>query len=111
MGVEGIPRGFVKKHIHENKETSTLRYSDRSWPVKMSKNNSRNRVAYFTAGWSAFARETCLRAGDVCVFELIDENDIVFDVSIFGSAGKYLILLLIEMNTGSVALGPPARPI
>lgn len=109
--MQKIPLGFVKKHIHENKETATLRYSNKLWAVKIIWSSSYNHAASFSAGWPAFARETRLRSGDVCVFELIDENDTVFNVSTFDSAGKYLILLLIEMNTVSVALGSLARPI
>ncbi|XP_056166535.1 B3 domain-containing transcription factor VRN1-like [Syzygium oleosum] len=85
-GKLSIPCEFVKKHIHENKEIATLRYLDRSWPVKIIRSYRHNHAASFCAGWSAFAREPTLCVGDVCVFELIDENDTMFNISIFSSA-------------------------
>ncbi|XP_010065662.2 B3 domain-containing transcription factor VRN1 isoform X1 [Eucalyptus grandis] len=82
-----VPGQFVRQHIQENKKEGTLRYSDRSWPVKLSRYTRGIRV-FFSAGWRAFARETHLCEGNVCVFELIDRDDVVFKVSIFSSGGK-----------------------
>lgn len=86
MHLQNVPDGFIKQHIRESKGTATLRYSDRSWLVKLLK--CKNRLASFSAGWSAFARETRLCIGNACVFELIDRDDVVFKVSIFSNGGK-----------------------
>ncbi|XP_056159272.1 uncharacterized protein LOC115669173 [Syzygium oleosum] len=78
----GVPDRFIRQHIQENKGTATLRYSDRSWPVKFLKYKNR-KLASISAGWTAFARETYLCVGNVYAIELIDREDNVFKVSIF----------------------------
>lgn len=87
--MQSVPVGFAKQHIQENKQIATLRYLDRLWPVKLVRSRGRaSGTLYlsFSAGWRAFARETHVRAGNVCVFELIDRDDTVFKVSILTGA-------------------------
>lgn len=89
-----VPVKFVKQHLHENKQVATLRNSDRSWPVKLIRSLGQARgdpALAFSTGWCAFARETDLRAGNVCLFELIDRDETVFKVSILRGAGNDLI--------------------
>lgn len=89
MNCLGVPVGFAKQHIQENQQTATLLYSDRSWTVKLVRSYGRTRQipgTFFSAGWGAFARETHVRAGNICVFELIDRNAAVFQVSISSGA-------------------------
>ncbi|XP_048134570.1 B3 domain-containing transcription factor VRN1-like isoform X2 [Rhodamnia argentea] len=84
-----VPVGFAKKHLQENKQMATLRYLDSLWPVKISRSPGWARGTMYLAlstGWRAFARETHLRAGYVCVFELIDRDETVFKVSILSGA-------------------------
>ncbi|XP_056159252.1 B3 domain-containing transcription factor VRN1-like isoform X2 [Syzygium oleosum] len=83
-----VPGQFAEQHIQKNKRKGTLRYSERSWPVNLSRYTQGTRV-FFSAGWPAFARETHMRVGNACVFELIDRDDVVFKVSIFSSGGRY----------------------
>ncbi|XP_056159243.1 B3 domain-containing transcription factor VRN1-like isoform X3 [Syzygium oleosum] len=83
-----VPGQFAEQHIKKNKRKGTLRYSDRSWLVNLSRYTKETRV-FFSAGWPAFARETHMRVGNACVFELIDRDDVVFQVSIFSSGGRY----------------------
>ncbi|KAL3730300.1 hypothetical protein ACJRO7_027326 [Eucalyptus globulus] len=85
-GKMNIPVGFARQYIQENREMATLRSSDGSWLVKLLR-TLRDHQACFSAGWTAFTRENCLRVGDVCMFELIDRDDVVFQVSICPSAG------------------------
>ncbi|KAK7270187.1 hypothetical protein RIF29_23147 [Crotalaria pallida] len=62
----------------ENKTVCVkLQLGQRSWHVKLlgSPNPSTRR---FSAGFSLFATESELRPGDICVFELISREDIVF---------------------------------
>ncbi|KAI3431041.1 uncharacterized protein J3R85_008105 [Psidium guajava] len=85
-----VPVGFAHQHIQENKQIATLLYSDRLWPVKLTRSPARaggRLYLSFSAGWRAFARETNLHAGDVCVFELIDRDDTVLKVSILSGGG------------------------
>ncbi|KAF8019553.1 hypothetical protein BT93_G0288 [Corymbia citriodora subsp. variegata] len=84
--LQTVPYQFIEQHVQENKGAATLRYSDRSWPVKLLR--CKNKLAFFSAGWIAFARETHLRAGNACIFELIDREDNLFKVSIFSNGGK-----------------------
>ncbi|XP_048135724.1 B3 domain-containing transcription factor VRN1-like [Rhodamnia argentea] len=82
-----VPRRFAEQHFEEFEGMVTLRYSDRSWPVKLLRLTHQTRVC-FSAGWAAFARETHLRVGNACVFELIDRDVVVFRVSIFENGGE-----------------------
>ncbi|XP_048135709.1 putative B3 domain-containing protein REM15 [Rhodamnia argentea] len=83
----GIPREFFRKHVQKNKQVATLRYSDRLWQVKL-RSYEHRKMTFLSTGWSSFVRETGLCARDVCVFELIDRDDIAFRVSIFTSDGR-----------------------
>jgi len=74
------------QHIRKIKEIAILRHLGRSWPVKL--RSCGHRGACFGSGWFRFLREARLRLGNVCVFELIDGEDIVFRVYIFNGAGK-----------------------
>ncbi|XP_058782152.1 B3 domain-containing transcription factor VRN1-like [Vicia villosa] len=70
--------------IIENKERYVILKNEKSsWNVKLlcSKKNSNKR--FLSAGWSLFARETGLQSGDVCVFELMNKEDLVFKVHVF----------------------------
>jgi len=92
--VQSIPGGFIKQHKLE-KQRATLRHANRSWSVRLGGSNGHVRGAlclFFSAGWRAFARETHLHIGDVCMFELIDRDDIVFEVSIL--SGEDLIYIV-----------------
>ncbi|XP_039161188.1 B3 domain-containing protein At3g17010-like [Eucalyptus grandis] len=81
-----VPCKFFRKHVQKNKQFVTLRYSDRSWQVKL-RSYEHRRMAFLSTGWSSFMRETGLHISDVCVFELIDRDDIMFRVSMFNNDG------------------------
>ncbi|XP_057426683.1 B3 domain-containing transcription factor VRN1-like [Lotus japonicus] len=68
--VENVDK-YVKLQIGE----------ERSWNVKLYRHSSNGH--YFSSGWSLFAMETELQPGDVCVFELINREDPIFEVHIF----------------------------
>ncbi|XP_056159254.1 B3 domain-containing protein REM13-like [Syzygium oleosum] len=99
----GVPCAFFRKHVQKNKQVATLRYSDRSWQVKLRSFEHRG-MAFLSNGWSLFVRATGLRVRDVCVFELIDRDDIVFRVSIFNSDG----LIEIEHSQCQESFSEPA---
>ncbi|XP_058782154.1 B3 domain-containing transcription factor VRN1-like [Vicia villosa] len=72
------------KGIIEDKEKYLILKNEKMlWNVKLlcSKKNSNER--FLSAGWSLFARETGLQSGDVCVFELMNKEDLVFKVHVF----------------------------
>ncbi|XP_048141069.1 B3 domain-containing transcription factor VRN1-like isoform X1 [Rhodamnia argentea] len=85
-----IPSEFFRKHVQRNKQIATLRYSDRSWYVKLRRHEPLD-MGCLSIGWSFFARETGLHVRDVCVFELVDRDNIVLRVSIFSSNGRIQI--------------------
>ncbi|CAL0316215.1 unnamed protein product [Lupinus luteus] len=77
MGVPNMDGYVEKKNM-----VVTLEHGGRSWKVKLlgSKNYACRR---FSAGWLLFASECELQPGDVCIFELVNTEDIVFKVHLF----------------------------
>ncbi|KAK7280570.1 hypothetical protein RJT34_25634 [Clitoria ternatea] len=73
----------MKDYINEKEEKYVkLEVGERSWDVKLlrSQNSSGCRLS---SGWSMFAAEIELLPGDVCVFEFISVQDLVFKVHVF----------------------------
>lgn len=66
-------------------EDATLKFQGRSWTAKFF-NYPNYYGGKFSTGWTTFAIDTSLSEGDVCVFELIKKNPMVFEVSIFRHA-------------------------
>ena len=78
---QNLPSGFIKKCKRGTTRTVMLQVANQSWPVKLL---VYPRASYkLSAGWSAFMKENTLKEGDVCVFELIKRDDVVFKVNIF----------------------------
>ncbi|MED6198367.1 hypothetical protein PIB30_065709 [Stylosanthes scabra] len=73
--------GYAGKEVKNVK----LENGDRLWPVKMLCCNKSYSSRCLSAGWNSFARETELKPGDVCVFELVNMQDLVFKVHVFAS--------------------------
>ncbi|XP_048231539.1 B3 domain-containing transcription factor VRN1 isoform X2 [Ricinus communis] len=73
-----MPYRFFTSHIERKAENIMLQVADRMWPVKL---RERSHTVEINGGWSAFSRSNSLKAGDVCVFELIKSN--VLNVIIF----------------------------
>jgi len=81
--MQSVGRSFFENHgisnysAEEEKEvTVTLEVGKISWKVKL---DSHWRL---TKGWCDFIRGCKLEVGDLCRFELIDEKNIVFKVTI-----------------------------
>ncbi|KAL5077292.1 hypothetical protein RYX36_016276 [Vicia faba] len=70
--------------IENTKKNVKLQIGSRSWNVKLLrccyKHKTERRIS---GGWSSFARESGLQPGDICIFELINKEDIVFKVHVF----------------------------
>ncbi|KAH7851381.1 hypothetical protein Vadar_010714 [Vaccinium darrowii] len=81
QGSMNIPSSFHNRYMEKDRHGATLVASDRSWPVKLVK--YRGNIRRFNRGWSTFCRDNMLQVDDVCIFELIEENDFVLKVSIF----------------------------
>ncbi|KAL5547268.1 hypothetical protein UlMin_006955 [Ulmus minor] len=85
-----MPYKFAKTYINKNESEIILRVSNGgSWSVHYI---TRERpfgspVAELCDGWKKFVQDNNLEVGDVCIFELINGNEISFRVSITQAAG------------------------
>ncbi|CAK8565807.1 unnamed protein product [Lathyrus sativus] len=78
------PRVPNLKGIIENKTTNVkLQIGKRSWNLKLLPSYNSKTHRCLSAGWSSFARESGVQPGDVCVFELINKEALVFKVHVF----------------------------
>jgi hypothetical protein len=76
------------KGVLENKEKNgVLQIGKRSWNVKLLCWYNHTKGRWLSSGWSLFAKESGLQPGDVCVFELINKEDLVFKVHVFKRVG------------------------
>ncbi|MED6146716.1 hypothetical protein PIB30_037161 [Stylosanthes scabra] len=71
----------MKDYIEDKREDVMLKVGKRQWQVKLLPCHNASRR--FSGGWSLFANENGLQAEDVCVFELINMEDLVFKVHVF----------------------------
>ncbi|XVF59517.1 hypothetical protein PTKIN_Ptkin07bG0282200 [Pterospermum kingtungense] len=81
-----VPRDFTTKYLKENSGDITLCTSDgKTWPASYFRYISCNKYtkAILYNGWREFMRDNKLEAGDVCVFELINQTEILLKVVIF----------------------------
>ncbi|KAL3741463.1 hypothetical protein ACJRO7_017012 [Eucalyptus globulus] len=85
-----IPWQFIKTYIQKDHQMVNVVYLGRSFEVKLLVYRHLH-IAILGVGWSALAREAHLREGDVCMFELLDRDNIVLRVSVFSSANKEVI--------------------
>ncbi|XP_015574589.1 B3 domain-containing transcription factor VRN1 isoform X2 [Ricinus communis] len=70
-----VPRGFSEKYLSEAPNYLILEVSDgREWQVRVRKNCRRLDLG---RGLTAFFRDNNLKAGDVCIFELIKNTESV----------------------------------
>ncbi|XP_048135596.1 B3 domain-containing transcription factor VRN1-like [Rhodamnia argentea] len=80
--VLNIQGAFFKGRINGSMQAATLKHLDGSWPVKLLY-YPQHGSGKLSAGWGAFQKGISLKEGDVCVFELVRNDDIEFKVSIF----------------------------
>lgn len=80
--LQNLPARFAKKYLHGVSESIQLEVSSgKQWTVHCVRINGP--VRCLGSGWRRFAKDNNLREGDVCVFELIQVEDVVLKVSIF----------------------------
>ncbi|CAL2271922.1 unnamed protein product [Prunus armeniaca] len=77
-----VPVTFARSFVKKRKQTVNLQVRERSWPVNLI-GHTKESGAKLCGGWREFVTENCLMEGDVCIFELIERNDIVLKVHIF----------------------------
>ncbi|TYH94975.1 hypothetical protein ES332_A12G075700v1 [Gossypium tomentosum] len=89
-----IPEEFGKRYLKKNGEMM-LRVADgRSWNVEYERigRNKGRKAGFGGKSWGQFAMDNELEVGDVCVFELMNENGNLLEVVIHRK------LLLVEIN-------------
>lgn len=75
----------MRTHLNKQRSSNViLQILDGStWPVNFKYDITRG----FQNGWSVFARESNLKVGDLCVFEMINRNELTFEVVFFRATG------------------------
>lgn len=76
-----MPSRFAEKYLNGVSKFIKLQTSDgKQWHVRCLSGESRVKLS---KGWTEFVKDNNLEEGDVCVFELINMEDVVLKVSIF----------------------------
>ncbi|XP_062008096.1 B3 domain-containing transcription factor VRN1-like isoform X1 [Rosa rugosa] len=76
-----FPVNFLKRNLIKDAGNVTLRVSNgKTWSVQFKHEKSRARLKH---GWLAFVKDNCLKVGDVCIFVLIKDNKLLFQVEFF----------------------------
>ncbi|KAH7575163.1 hypothetical protein JRO89_XS02G0056400 [Xanthoceras sorbifolium] len=76
-----MPANFVNKYLSQNAKCIKLQVSNgREWPVQIRWAHGRCNTQ---KGWTAFVKNMNLKAGDICLLELIRMDDLPLEVSVF----------------------------
>ncbi|KAL6144869.1 hypothetical protein ACLB2K_055559 [Fragaria x ananassa] len=76
-----FPAEFLKKNQIKDAANVILRVSNgKTWYVKFKYEKSK---AILQHGWLAFVKDNCLKVGDVCVFVLVKDINLLFQVEFF----------------------------
>ncbi|XAR57840.1 hypothetical protein NMG60_11026122 [Bertholletia excelsa] len=78
--LQTIPSSFSRSHLEINRKSVTLVFLGKSWPVKLVWVGKK---CMYSGGWRQFCRDTDLKIGDICVFELLKRDEFVLRVYIF----------------------------
>lgn len=79
-----IDKAFALRYMRRTRNFEvSLQVEERIWAVRCTVSGKRHR---FCKGWSKFAHENSLCGGDVCVFELINEAQMLLKVCIHRAA-------------------------
>ncbi|XP_060959596.1 B3 domain-containing transcription factor VRN1-like [Cannabis sativa] len=83
-----IPMAFGNLYFEKKAQTVTFWVGEKNWLVNLTVNKRSVGLEYrFSSGWAAFARGNCLQPSDVCIFELIQRNQLQMKVTIFRQNG------------------------
>ncbi|KAI9180229.1 hypothetical protein LWI28_002570 [Acer negundo] len=79
-----LPAKFTNKYLTQDIKLIKLRaYKGREWPVQIGWMYGGCNTMQ---GWNEFLNDTKLKAGDICVFELIRTEDLLLEVSVFNKS-------------------------
>lgn len=85
-----VPKNFVRKYFGNMKQNvMMIQIRKKLWPVKFAFSESAS-SGMLSAGWPSFARENELKAGDVCIFELVNREDATLDAHVFRGRSKVI---------------------
>ncbi|KAI3922307.1 hypothetical protein MKX01_005996 [Papaver californicum] len=78
-----VPSKFAKQFLKSGSQTATIRIPDRKvWDVECAVHNSSAKYeATFRKGWKEFKVHNHLKEGDICVFELVDRDNLGMEVT------------------------------
>ena len=77
--MQHIPTSFSRAHLKKIKTRMALRnLQGETWEVNCIPSRGKHNLS---GGWVAFAHGNNLKVGDICIFELVGENE--FQVNIF----------------------------
>ncbi|KAJ7982706.1 B3 domain-containing protein [Quillaja saponaria] len=74
-----VHAAFASKYLKTCKGKIKLQIDGKQWPASLYVSCSGKRIG---SGWNDFARHNNLKIGDVCVFELINGEEVVLEVKI-----------------------------
>ncbi|KAL9276073.1 hypothetical protein ACSQ67_026386 [Phaseolus vulgaris] len=80
--MQTIPFRYAKSYLEKSGRHVSLSVGDRWWEVKLLFFD-RNCLARFSDGWFEFVKDCDLKEGDLCVLRMLDEENLVFNVSFF----------------------------
>ncbi|XP_074348119.1 B3 domain-containing protein REM5-like [Apium graveolens] len=78
-----VDRVFAKKFLIDSTREVKIEVSGKTWSVGLALAGGFS--CRLSRGWASLATENTLKAGDVCVFQLIDTEDFTLKLSIFSS--------------------------
>ncbi|MED6219246.1 hypothetical protein PIB30_034066 [Stylosanthes scabra] len=84
--VATIPYAFFRKYFKKKEPNVKIQFENKLWPTKLLYYPSSPK-ACMSSGWKPFILASNLKAGDVCVFELIKVEERVLDVHIYRAHG------------------------
>ena len=72
---------FIKKYVTDEYTPVVLRAKEKKWPVKLYYDAENQSAKFISVALSKFVKDNKLEEGDKCVFELVDEEDFVLQVT------------------------------
>ncbi|GLU19961.1 hypothetical protein SLE2022_361810 [Rubroshorea leprosula] len=79
-----LPSHVVEKFIKQKPKGWMVQVEDRVWHLKVIRTKSQTTLS---AGFSAFVKDNSLKAGDTCIFEIVEESSATMKVSISRCSG------------------------
>lgn len=83
-----VPAKFAYRFVNEDVKSIKLRASNGELNLPRSENSVRilwrnGGGFYLTRGWMKFSMHENLKEGDICIFRLVNRNDVLLELSIF----------------------------